>query len=140
MRFLLGAGLVFGLAEVLAGLMPTYWTMAAALPLAGTAALTFMTACNTAVQMGVAPQMRGRVMALYLLCFFGGTPAGAPVVGWVAEAFGPRAAIVGGGAVCAGVAVAVAALLARRGGLRVHDLAEQIRHRHQPAEAGARAT
>ena len=132
MRFLLAAALVFGLLETVTGLMPTYWALAAMLPLTGTAALTFMTACNTAVQMGVAPQLRGRVMALYLLCFFGGTPVGAPIIGWIAETFGPRASIVGGGAVCAVAVVLVAALLARRGGLRVDDLAAEIRHWHQP--------
>jgi predicted MFS family arabinose efflux permease len=138
MRFLLGAALTFGLLETVTGLMPGYWALAAMLPLTGTAALTFMTACNTAVQMGVAPQFRGRVMALYLLCFFGGTPVGAPVVGWVAETFGPRTSIVVGGAVCAAVAVAVAALLARRGGLRVHDLTAELRHRRpEPPDAAA---
>ena len=143
MRFLLAAALTFGVLEAVTGLMPTYWALAVMLPLTGTAALTFMTACNTAVQMGVAAQMRGRVMALYLLCFFGGTPVGAPVIGWVAETFGPRASIVVGGLVCAAAAVAIAALLARRGGLQVPDLAAEIRHWHRsrpaPGQAPVRA-
>ena len=41
--------------------------------------------------------MRGRVMGLYILCFMGGTPVGAPIVGWVAEVFGPRWGMLGGG-------------------------------------------
>jgi MFS family permease len=139
MRFLLAAALAFGLLEAVTGLMPTYWAMAAMLPLAGAAALTFMTACNTVVQMGVAPQLRGRVMALYLLCFFGGTPVGAPIIGWIAETFGPRASIIGGGLVCVVATLAVAAVLARRGGLHVDDLAAEIRHWHQPAPAAERA-
>ena len=36
-------------------------------------------------------------MALYLMCFMGGTPFGAPMIGWVAEAFGPRWGMIGGG-------------------------------------------
>jgi MFS family permease len=132
MRFLLAGVFTFGVLETLTGLMPTYLSLALMLPLTGVAALTFMTACNTAVQMGVAANMRGRVMALYLLCFFGGTPVGAPVVGWVAEAYGPRASIVVGGAVCAVVAVAVAGLLAHRRGLHVADIAAEIRHRQEP--------
>ena len=38
--------------------------------------LTFTTAANSSVQLGVDPTMRGRVMALYLVCFMGGTPLG----------------------------------------------------------------
>lgn len=34
--------------------------------------------------------MRGRVMAIYLAISLGSTPLGAPIVGWVADAFGPR--------------------------------------------------
>jgi MFS family permease len=34
--------------------------------------------------------MRGRVMALYMAIFMGGTPVGAPLVGWVANVAGPR--------------------------------------------------
>jgi MFS family permease len=126
-RFLLLAALGFGALEAVTGLMPTYLSLAIILPLTGTAALTFMTACNTAVQMGIDAQMRGRVMSLYLLCFFAGTPVGAPVIGWVAERYGPRASIVVGGLVCALVAVVVAAVLARRGGLRVVDLTARLR-------------
>jgi len=37
--------------------------------------------------------MRGRVMALYLAIFLGGTPIGAPIVGLVANEFGPRWAL-----------------------------------------------
>jgi MFS family permease len=127
LRFLLLAALAFGTIEAITGLMPTYLTLALILPLAGIAALTFMTACNTAVQMGVAAQMRGRVMALYLLCFFAGTPAGAPVIGWVAEAYGPRASIVVGGLVCAVAALVVAVVLARRRGLGVGELTARLR-------------
>jgi MFS family permease len=126
-RFLLLAALGFGALEAVTGLMPTYLSLAIILPLTGTAALTFMTACNTAVQMGIDAQMRGRVMSLYLLCFFAGTPAGAPIIGWVAERYGPRASIVVGGLVCALAAVVVAAVLARRGGLRVVDLTARLR-------------
>ena len=36
-------------------------------------------------------------MGIYTLLFFGGTPLGAPVIGWAAERFGPRSGLVGGG-------------------------------------------
>jgi MFS family permease len=111
-RFLLRAALAFGVIEVVAGSMPTFETTAALLVPAGFAMLTFTTAANAAVQLGVEPTMRGRVMALYLMCFLGGTPIGAPIIGWVAGAFGPRWGMVGGGLICV---VAAAALDAARG-------------------------
>jgi MFS family permease len=55
-------------------------------------------------------------MALYLAVFFGGTPIGAPVVGWLAEHAGPRWSLIGGGLITAVAAAACALLLARRTG------------------------
>lgn len=53
--------------------------------------------------------MRGRVAALYLMIFLGGTPFGSPIVGWVGETFGARWMLIGGGAVSfVGIAVATA--------------------------------
>jgi len=49
--------------------------------------------------------MRGRVMAILLATTLGGTPIGAPIVGWVADTFGPRWAMGIGGA--SGVAAAL---------------------------------
>ncbi|HBH59022.1 MAG TPA: MFS transporter, partial [Arthrobacter bacterium] len=49
-----------------------------------------MTSANGYVQTTTDPVMRGRVMALYMAIFMGGTPIGAPLVGWVANAAGPR--------------------------------------------------
>ena len=42
--------------------------------------------------------MRGRVMALYMMIFMGGTPLGAPIIGWVGDVFGARWTLIGGGA------------------------------------------
>ena len=50
------------------------------------------------MQLGVDPVMRGRVMALYMAVLMGGTPFGAPLVGALAEAFGARWSLIGGGA------------------------------------------
>ena len=53
-----------------------------------------------------------RVMALYMAIFLGCTPLGAPFVGWVADAFGPRCALgVGAGS---GFAAAIFALAYHR--------------------------
>ena len=70
--------------------MPTYWLFAIALIIIGVSSQTLMTTANGAVQMTTDPMLRGRVMAIYMAIFMGGTPIGAPIVGWVADAFGPR--------------------------------------------------
>ncbi len=61
--------------------MPSYLSLAGLLPAAGAATLVFTVAANSSVQLGSDPSMRGRVMALYMLCLAGGTPLGAPAVG-----------------------------------------------------------
>jgi MFS family permease len=124
--FLLGAAAAFGLLEILAGSMPGFLTVAALLVPTGMLMLTFTTAANSSVQLGVEPTMRGRVMALYLICFMGGTPFGAPLIGWAAGAFGPRWGMVGGGLICLVTAAVVALVLARRRGIVMHDLSERV--------------
>jgi MFS family permease len=104
---LVGAA-VFGIGCALAGLAPSYWLFGAALVVIGVAALTFTNTTNSLMQLSTEPAMRGRVMALRVSIALGGTPIGAPIVGWVADTFGPRWAL-GVGAVsgfaAAGVAV-----------------------------------
>ena len=79
----------------------------------GAAALVFSVANNSFVQLGVEPQMRGRVMALYFMCFMGGTPVGAPVIGWIAEHFGAPWGLILGGGVCVVAGLAAGGVLAR---------------------------
>jgi len=110
---LVGAG-VFGLGCTLAAIAPNYWTFAAALAVIGAATLTFGNATNGLMQLSTEPQMRGRVMALRVGVALGGTMIGAPIVGWVADHFGPRWAL-GVGAVSgfAAAALAIRFLIAR---------------------------
>ena len=112
-RFLVIMALIFCAIEIVAGLMPTYWAYAAVLPLMGLATLLTLTAANASIQMEVAPQLRGRVMALYMMLLLGGTPIGAPILGWVGEIFGPRWTLIGGGAAAA-VGVLISALVIAR--------------------------
>jgi len=97
LRLVVGAALVFGVVEIAAGLMPTYLAYAAIVPLLGLTALTMITAANTTMQLATAPGLRGRVMALYLMVFMGGTPLGSPFIGWLGEQFGARWTLLGGG-------------------------------------------
>ena len=112
-RFLVVSAVVFGVLLVISGLMRNYYAFAALLIPTGAAALVFSVACNSFVQLGVDPQMRGRVLALYFMCFMGGTPFGAPLIGWLSERLGAPWGLIGGGIVCVVVAVAAGAVLAR---------------------------
>jgi MFS family permease len=123
--FLLLAAMAFGLLEILAGSMPGFGATALMLVLVGLAMLTFTTAANSSVQLGVEATMRGRVMALYLMCFLGGTPIGAPIAGWVANTVGPRWGMIGGGLVCMAMAVGMALYLVRRRSLHIADVTDR---------------
>jgi len=112
-RFLVGSAVIFGVLTVIAGLMPTYVSFAVMLVPTGAAALIFSVANNSFVQLGADPQMRGRVMALYFMCFLGGTPVGAPVIGWISENFGAPWGLILGGAVVVVAGVVAAVFLSR---------------------------
>lgn len=110
LRLVVIAALVFGAVEIVAGLSPTYLAYAVIVPLLGLSALTMITAANAYLQMTTGAGMRGRVMAIYMMIFMGGTPLGAPVVGWIGETLGARwTLILGGGLTALGVVLASAA-------------------------------
>ena len=127
-RVLFGAAIAFGVCEVLVGLAPTYLVMAVLLVPTGAAVLTFTTTANATVQLATAPEMRGRVMALYVLVFLGGTPFGAPLIGALAEGFGPRSSLLAGGVISAAAAIAAAVYLKRVRKLTIE--AHLTRHPH----------
>jgi MFS family permease len=110
---LIGAA-VFGLGCTLAAIAPGYWFFAAALVVTGVAELTFTNTTNSLMQLSTEPAMRGRVMALRVGIALGGTPIGAPIVGWMANHCGPRWALgVGAASGFAAATVAVFALACR---------------------------
>jgi len=94
---IMGTGL-FAVAATVSAFMPTYWLYAATLMVTGFALVTTLTTVNGYVQTTTDPTLRGRVLALYMAILMGGTPVGAPIVGWVAAEFGPRVAILVGAA------------------------------------------
>ncbi|MBS0334012.1 MAG: MFS transporter [Proteobacteria bacterium] len=115
METLLWSAAVLGIGFVLAQLAPGYWSFAAALGLTGFACLVFVNATNGLMQLSTEPAMRGRVMALRVAVALGGTPIGAPVIGWVADHFGPRWSLsIGAVSGFAAAVVAAGALLGRR--------------------------
>ena len=127
MSLLTGAA-IFGLGCTLAAVAPGYWLFAGALVVIGGAALTFTNATNNMMQLTTESAMRGRVMALRVAIALGGTPIGAPVVGWVSDHLGPRWALgVGAASGFAAATVAIYAMAqqihrARGGAFGPHDL------------------
>lgn len=98
---------IFGLGCAAAALMPSFALFGIALIVIGVAAQTVTTSTNSFVQLSTEPRMRGRVIAILFAILLGGTPIGAPIVGWIADQFGPRWAL-GVGAASGILAAAVA--------------------------------
>ncbi len=128
------AAAAFGITLALAAVMPGPYLFAAVLFFVGLAALTFMTASNSMMQLTTERAMRGRVLALRIAVVMGGTPIGAPLVGWVVDHVGARWAL-GVGAL-AGIAAAAVALayLVRYRRLRLHRDAGRLRLVIHPAQ------
>ncbi len=126
-RLVVGSALAFGVAAGVMALMPTYELYALSTIPVGFASLTMLTAANATIQVSTTPQMRGRVMSLYLIVFLGATPIGSPLVGWVAEELGPRWSI-GVGAISALLVASAAGVWA----VRNWDLEVRYRLRSRP--------
>ena len=109
----------FAVSTALLSAAPTFTLYAVLLVTCGFFALTVMTTANAAVQLGTAPEYRGRVMAVYVAIFTGGTPLGAPLIGWLGELWGPRAMLLTGAGATGMAALAVLAYLVTHDGVRL---------------------
>ncbi|KPC92394.1 MFS transporter, partial [Streptomyces sp. NRRL F-6602] len=119
----------FGVLEIVAAFAPSVWIFAVLMVLTGMFGLTVNVTANSYVQMATEPQMRGRVMALFMMVFTGGTPLGAPLLGWITDEYGARTGFAVGGAISLLAALAVGLILARVGGLKVKvDLRRGRKH------------
>ena len=99
-RHLVGGAFFFGTGLAIAAAMPSFWAFGALLVPVGISALTFTNSSNSYTQLSVDPAMRGRVLAIRLAMLSGVTFIGAPIVGTVADRFGPRWAMALGAASC----------------------------------------
>lgn len=106
-RRLVAVSAALGATLMACALVPDYPVELAALVLMGVANIGFIATANTTLQLGSAPEMRGRVMALYGVAFLGTTPIGGPLVGWISQVAGPRVGVGIGG--LAGLAAAMVA-------------------------------
>jgi MFS family permease len=114
-RLIAGSALAFGLLAALAATMPSLALEVPIVALLGASAVTFAAAINSSLQLTVEPQMRGRVMALYSVVFLGSTPIGAPLAGWLSEAYDPRAALLLAASSGLAAALATRLTIGRRG-------------------------
>ncbi|NLV55153.1 MAG: MFS transporter [Acidimicrobiales bacterium] len=108
------AAVAFGGTMIALAAVPALWAAFPVAVLLGAASITFMTTSTAIVQMRAAPELRGRVLALQSVVFLGSTPIGGPIVGWIADAFGARAAVLLGGVACLAAAAWAQRALAGR--------------------------
>jgi MFS family permease len=127
----------FGVTLAVAAVMPSPLLFGAVMFFVGLASLTFMTASNSMMQLTTERAMRGRVLALRIAVVMGGTPIGAPAVGWVVDRFGARWALVVGaitGIAATGVGVAY---LVRHRDLRLVRTGRRLRLAIRPVPTDA---
>ncbi len=109
-----------GLGLILLGLTPWFIPFVVLLIAVGFISVTFNTLGNSSVQLASSPELRGRVMSLYMLVFMGGTPLGSLVVGWITEQWGAPIALIISGGVCVVAALVAGLFAARSAGITVH--------------------
>ncbi|MER6630611.1 MFS transporter [Streptomyces sp. NPDC000987] len=119
MRVLIAAAVAFGTMELVAAAAPSLWLFALLMAPIGMFGMTVNVTANSSIQLTTDPAMRGRVMALYMMVFLGGTPVGAPIAGWITDTYGVRAGLAVGGVIAAAAAAGIGLVLARIGNLRL---------------------
>jgi MFS family permease len=111
---LLWVAVAFAATNVGVAAAPTLGLALAAIALLGLVNIQVNTLARTILQVGSAPGIQGRVMAIHGLVFLGGTPLGGPLAGLLCELWGARTAMVLAGVACLLGAVAVVPMLRRR--------------------------
>ncbi|WP_158522693.1 MFS transporter [Tessaracoccus aquimaris] len=127
LRVLVLSMIGFSVSTLLLTLSPNYVTYALLLIPAGFFSLTALTTANASVQLGTAPEFRGRVMAVYMAIFMGGTPLGSPLIGWIGQTLGPRASVAVASITTGLCAVGIFAYFALHKGLRVRIARHPLR-------------
>jgi MFS family permease len=134
LRSLTKSSVVFAVVIAIAAVAPNLTIELIALAGVGAASVTFLSKGNSTLQLAAAPQMRGRVMALWAVAFLGSTPIGGPAAGAVSQYIGPRWGL-GLGAVACLVAAALGGIVVRR--VRLAEVTRAVAE--QPTEEEAEA-
>jgi len=113
-RTLVRASLLFGAAMVAAALAPSVGVEIGVLFLVGAASVSVLARGNSTLQLAARPEMRGRVLGLLAVAFLGSTPIGGPIIGSIAQTFGPRWGLAVGALACFVAAALGAFAVARR--------------------------
>jgi len=108
------AAAFLGVALVVVASVPAQIETEIALIPLGALAVFFGTTANGHMQVLSAPEIRGRVMAIYSMLTLGTTVIGGPLVGWVCSQWSPRIGLAFAGLVTAGASGALAAPMALR--------------------------
>lgn len=106
-NMLIYSSAAFGVSLLLGAVAPNVWVFGVTLVLLGAGLQLFMNTAHAFIQITVAPAVRGRVLALFIAGSMTLSPIGAPILGWVANTWGPPAALV-----TTGVSVLLASLFA----------------------------
>ena len=122
-----GLGRIMPVFSFFLAMAPSFTVYTLLLVPTGLTALTVMVSANAMVQLSVDQAVRGRVMALYMAVFFGGTPIGSPIIGWVGETFGARWTILIATIACGITAVAAIIYVMRHDNLRLRVRASWAR-------------
>jgi MFS family permease len=144
LRGIIFAAVGYGILQAAAGFAPWYIAFLVLLPGIGLVRLLFGTAAESMNQLSSNTVIRGRIMSLHLIVMVGGQAIGGPLMGWLAEEFGPREAMIVSGVVPAVAAIVIGLILARSGSLRVQvslnrrDSFLKIVKRRKPASARQR--
>jgi MFS family permease len=113
------AAALFGVSVLLTGIAPNLFLAMVALVAVGFFSILFTSLANVTLQLTSAPEMRGRVMALWTMAFLGSTPIGGPIIGAIGEHIGPRwGLVVGGVAAILAAGMGAKALSRARGGAK----------------------
>ena len=115
-RTVVTAAALLGVSLLVAAALPSRFAFEAALVPLGALAVFFGSTANGHMQISSAPELRGRVMAIYMLLTLGTTVAGGPFIGWICQHWTPRTALGVAGLATLGAATIVA--LPRRARLR----------------------
>jgi MFS family permease len=129
------AAIGWGIAITAAALAPTLPIEYATLLFVGYGSITFNSLAKTALQLASAPQMRGRVMALWGLAWLGSTPIGGPIIGWIGQEFSARWSLLAGGLPTIAVGLIALPMLIRLDAHPVRPAAGEPESEPEPATA-----